>query len=55
MNTGPVTATVGSSAILAALVSLVTMWSKGTIDIPSASASIGVIFAGINSFFSHTA
>lgn len=55
MNTGPVTATVGGASILAAVVSLVTMYSKGTIDVQSASAAIGVIFAGINSFFSHTA
>lgn len=55
MNTGPVTATVGSAAVLSAVISLVTMYAHGTIDVQSASAAIGVIFAGINSFFSHTA
>lgn len=55
MTTGPVTATVGGGAILAALISLVTMYSKGTIDVGTASTAIGVIFAGFNSLFSHTA
>lgn len=55
MTAGPVTTTVGVAAIFSAVVSLVTMYSHGTIDVQSASAAIGVIFAGINSFFSHTA
>lgn len=55
MNTGPVTATVGAGSILAAVIALITMYSHGTIDVASASAAIGVIFNGINSFFSHTA
>jgi hypothetical protein len=55
MNTGPVTATVGGASIVGALVALVTMYSKGTIDVPSATTAISVILAGINSLFSHTA
>lgn len=50
---GTVTSTVGGAAIISALISLVTMYTKGTIDVGSASAAIGVIFAAVNSFFSH--
>lgn len=54
MNTGPATATVGGAAIVSAIISLVTMYAQGTIDVASATTAIGVIFAGINSLFSHT-
>lgn len=52
---GPVTTMVGAGAVSAALVALVTMYQSGTIDVPSASAAIGVIFAGVNQLFSHKA
>lgn len=55
MKTGPVTATFGGGSILAAVIALYSMYSSGTIDVASASAAIGVIFAGFNSLFSHTA
>lgn len=55
MNTGPVTATVGGASIVSAVIALVTMYASGTIDVSSASAAVGVILAGINSLFSHTA
>ena len=51
---GTVTTTVGSAAIISAIVSLATMYAHGTIDVQSASAAVGVIFAAINSFFSHS-
>lgn len=50
---GTVTTTIGSGAIIAALVGLVTMYSHGTIDVASAVTDVGVILAAINSFFSH--
>ena len=50
---GPVTTVIGAGAVSAALVALITMYQSGMIDVPTASAAIGVIFAGVNQLFSH--
>jgi len=50
---GPVTTVIGSGAVSAAVLGLITMYQSGTIDVPSASVAVGVIFAGLNQLFSH--
>lgn len=52
--TGPVSKTMGWSAIVAASIALGKMYYSGTIDVQSASAAIGVIITGINSLFART-
>ena len=53
-GSGPVTTTLAGGSVGAAVAALIAMYTKGTIDVPTALAALSVIFVAINSTFSHT-